>query len=119
VHTEFNCTAVLDEYGLVTTVGEQTFGKGCGQGWIRLSDGSLLILTTFLWKTPAGVCINGIGIKPDIEVGFSLAGGRDIQLEKAIEFVKENVKKFIGLDQRIPPAKLDSLRENFRKSIGL
>ena len=52
-------------------------------------------------------------------MGFSLAGGRDIQLEKAIEFVKENVKKFIGLDQRIPPAKLDSLRENFRKSIGL
>jgi carboxyl-terminal processing protease len=49
-------------------VGVKSFGKGSVQSVIPLPDGSGLRLTTARYFTPSGVCINGIGITPDVVV---------------------------------------------------
>jgi len=49
-------------------VGVKSFGKGSVQSVIPLPDGSGLRLTTARYFTPSGVCINGIGITPDVTV---------------------------------------------------
>lgn len=49
-------------------VGVRSFGKGSVQSVIPLPDGSGLRLTTAKYFTPSGVCINGIGITPDVVV---------------------------------------------------
>lgn len=50
------------------TVGTKSFGKGSVQSVIPLPDGSGLRLTTAKYFTPSGVCINGIGITPDVVI---------------------------------------------------
>jgi carboxyl-terminal processing protease len=49
-------------------VGFKSFGKGSVQSVIPLPDGSALRLTTAKYFTPSGVCINGIGITPDVVI---------------------------------------------------
>ena len=49
-------------------VGVKSFGKGSVQSVIPLPDGSGLRLTTARYFTPSGVCINGIGITPDVVI---------------------------------------------------
>jgi len=56
------------------------------QSVIPLPDGSGLRLTTAKYFTPSGVCINGIGITPDVVVE---AGDKE---DKAKEAGKENTK---------------------------
>lgn len=49
-------------------VGEKTFGKGSVQTLVNLPDGDGIKLTIAKYYTPSGVCIHGVGIKPDVEV---------------------------------------------------
>lgn len=49
-------------------IGEKSFGKGSVQTIVDLPDGDGIKLTIAKYYTPSGVCIHGIGIKPDIEV---------------------------------------------------
>lgn len=55
----------LQDYGLATVVGAQTFGKGSVQTLEPLSDGSALKLTIAKWFTPLGQVIQDNGITPD------------------------------------------------------
>lgn len=63
-------TGALQYWKHALVVGEQTYGKGSVQTIIPLvrPQGSALRLTTALYYTPAGVTIDGVGIKPDVEV---------------------------------------------------
>jgi carboxyl-terminal processing protease len=58
-------------------VGVKSFGKGSVQSVIPLPDGSGLRLTTARYFTPSGVCINGIGITPDVVVENNAPKGDD------------------------------------------
>lgn len=49
-------------------VGSKTYGKGTAQTQKELSDGSILKYTYAKWMTPKGLCVNGNGLTPDIEV---------------------------------------------------
>ena len=71
-----------------TLVGKKTYGKGVVQGWFIIGDGTSVKLTIAKYFTPNGVCIDGIGIEPDIEVsdGSYLT---DLQLKKALEILKK------------------------------
>jgi carboxyl-terminal processing protease len=81
-----------------TLVGTKTFGKGLVQELRMLEDGSGLKVTISRYFTPSGVCIQGIGIKPDIEIDVpseyknqpvsQIPRSKDIQLKSAIEAVK-------------------------------
>ena len=49
-------------------MGTTTFGKGVVQTSFVLDDGSVIKITSSKWLSPNGEWINGIGIKPDVEV---------------------------------------------------
>ncbi|MHA2609467.1 MAG: S41 family peptidase [bacterium JZ-2024 1] len=56
----------LKDYGIATTLGENSRGKAAMQSMIPLSNGSFLYLTTGHYFTPKGRDIHGKGIAPDI-----------------------------------------------------
>lgn len=67
-------TAALKEnLDMVTIVGENTYGKGTVQYPLAFSDGSMLKYTMAEWITPKGNAINGVGIRPDVEIKLDAA----------------------------------------------
>lgn len=81
-----------------TLVGTKTFGKGLVQELRLLNDGSGIKVTVSKYYTPSGVCIQGIGIKPDMEVDVTseykdlpvsqIPRSKDIQLKTGVEVLK-------------------------------
>ncbi len=78
-----------------TLVGTKTFGKGIVQVVYPLKDGSSVKLTQSRYLTPNKNDINQIGIEPDVYCDFpedmTLETFQDVQLEKAIEILKEKM----------------------------
>jgi carboxyl-terminal processing protease len=76
-------------------IGERTLGRAARQRFVRLPDGSGLILTHLLYLTPAQAVINEKGLtpdvaveQPDVEFGQPLPTS-DQTLDKAIEQLKK------------------------------
>ena len=63
-------SAVLQERGRVTVVGESTFGKNTVQQRFGLSNGGALKLTIARWVTPGGLDFGEVGVSPDVEQQF-------------------------------------------------
>jgi carboxyl-terminal processing protease len=83
--SEIVAGAVQDrEAGVV--IGTTTYGKASVQGVFGLGGDAAIKLTVANYYTPAGHGINGVGIKPDIEI--SREEGRDNQLDKAVEVLR-------------------------------
>lgn len=84
-----------------TIVGTKTFGKGLVQELKMLDDGSGIKVTISRYFTPSGVCIHGVGIKPDIEIDVpseyrnlpvsQIPREKDIQLRSAIEALQGKI----------------------------
>lgn len=72
-------------------VGEKTFGKGLVQTVFPLRDGGALKLTTKKYFTPDGTDINKIGINPDYVVKNPESGEQDLQKQRALEILKEQI----------------------------
>lgn len=53
--------------GVLTTIGQTTYGKGTEQVSVPFEDGTSLKYTIAEWKTPNGTSINKTGFEPDIE----------------------------------------------------
>ena len=70
-----------------TLVGKKTYGKGTVQTMLPLPDGSILKLTTAEYLLPNKTSIHKKGIEPIIEV--ENVEGKDLQLQKAIEILRE------------------------------
>lgn len=86
--SEIMAGAMRDQSG-IKLIGVKSFGKGSVQEQIILSDNSSLKVTIAKWLTPNGFCIHEEGLTPDIEVEAGEdEDGKDIQLEKAIEFLE-------------------------------
>jgi carboxyl-terminal processing protease len=69
-------------------VGEQTFGKGTVQTITQLPDGSGAKFTTARYYTPSGDSIEGVGVKPDVEVAAGENGellDDDPQVQAAVD----------------------------------
>lgn len=94
-------SAAVQDRGVGELVGETTYGKGVMQTTYPFSDGSALKLTTAKYYTPNGVCIDGVGVKPNYEIeanpDFQMPYisktkaefvDNDVQLDKAIEVIK-------------------------------
>ncbi len=78
-----------------TLVGTRSFGKGSVQTLVPLGDDTALKITTARYHTPADRVIDNIGIEPDIFVTLPLdyrETGSDLQLDKAVEILKEKMQ---------------------------
>ena len=83
--------AALQDNGRATIVGEKSFGKGTVNVKNDLADGGQLYVSIARWLTPDGTLIDGVGIRPDIEVLLSdedIDLRRDVQLMKAIDVLR-------------------------------
>ncbi|HAA84153.1 MAG: Carboxyl-terminal protease [Thermodesulfobacterium commune] len=61
-------TGALKDHKRALVLGQKSFGKGRVQTVIPLDDGYAVKLTTAFYYTPSGVCIDKIGISPNIEI---------------------------------------------------
>lgn len=66
----------LQDHGRALLVGTKTFGKGSVQTLIPLEGGAGLRLTTAMYYTPKGRCIQAKGIEPDVVVEQAVAPSR-------------------------------------------
>lgn len=81
----------LKDYEMAFTVGSVTYGKGVVQTTFDLSDGSMIRFTTAKYYTANDICVDGVGVKPDIatewnsnELKYRLING----IEKDKDFLK-------------------------------
>ena len=79
-------------HGRAETIGETTFGKGSVNNLWPLFDGSAVNFTIGRWYTPSGQLIEGQGIAPDIIQETPENDDEDIQLDFAIERLKELIE---------------------------
>lgn len=77
----------LRDRGRGPLIGQTTFGKGSVQLIFTLSDGSSIHVTNARWYTPNHTGIDGVGLKPDIEMEPG-TDGHDPELDRAIEYLK-------------------------------
>jgi carboxyl-terminal processing protease len=86
----------IQDTGVGTLVGHQTFGKGIVQHLYYLSDRTAIKLTVAKYFTPKGISIHGVGLVPDfpIEMDESLTRRigelpleEDVQLQEALRVV--------------------------------
>lgn len=91
--------AALSEYEWASVVGVPTVGKGHYQNTYTLSDGSGVGLSIGKYSTPDGVCLEGVGITPDVVVEVDektaadiyaqiLDPGDDPQVQAALEILQ-------------------------------
>lgn len=84
----------VQDYGIGTIVGTNTYGKGIVQNVFSLSDGTALKITSSEYYTAKGRNIHGKGIKPDVKIEYKANENdpkADNQLEKALEILKKGM----------------------------
>ncbi|MBU6431384.1 MAG: S41 family peptidase [Patescibacteria group bacterium] len=83
----------LKEQGIAKLVGTKTFGKGSVQEVVKITPDTSLKVTVARWLTPLGNSISENGLTPDFEVKLTqedFAKGKDYQMDKAIEILKNS-----------------------------
>ena len=73
--------------------GVKTYGKGCVQSVFHITSDTGLKLTTAMYYTPSGRSIHKVGVAPDVEIELPEKATADVQLKKAEEYLKEELKK--------------------------
>ncbi len=84
----------IQDYGIGTIVGTQSYGKGVVQQIFDLKDGTSVKLTIAEYFTAKGRNIHGKGITPDVEVEYEENKEKpeaDNQLDKAMEVLREKM----------------------------
>ena len=86
--------AAIKDYSKGAVVGTTSFGKGLVQQLKNLRDGTYLKLTISEYFSPEGNKINEVGVEPDyiVEIPEDTKLDSDIQLEKAIEVIRNMIK---------------------------
>lgn len=76
-------TGAIKDSKVGTIVGTKTYGKGVVQRVLNIIGGGTVKITVGRYYTPNDICIDGIGIEPDVVVE-----GEEQQLQKAIELFR-------------------------------
>lgn len=82
----------LQEHGVATLIGSQTYGKGSVQELVDIRGDASLKVTIARWLTPEGRSISEGGLTPDVEVertSEQFLAGEDPQLDEALKFLKK------------------------------
>lgn len=82
-------SGAIKDTGVGVLIGEKTFGKGIVQGIFPFGRGEGLKLTTSKYLTPSKTDIHEKGIEPDIIVQDMMLTEEDVQLKKAVEYLKQ------------------------------
>lgn len=85
--SEILAGAIADS-GSGILLGEKSFGKGSVQSIEELTGGGAIKITIAKWLTPKGTEIDGVGLKPNIEVKMTeddINNKRDPQLDAALK----------------------------------
>jgi carboxyl-terminal processing protease len=97
--------AALRDNGRAVLVGEKTFGKGSVNVSRELDDGGALFVSIRRWLTPDRIQIDGVGLRPDIEVALSdedIDLRRDSQLHRAVEHLR-GLTETVSQEAGTPP----------------
>jgi tricorn protease len=94
--------------GVGPLIGKRTWGGLVGiGGYPQLIDGGSVTAPHFAFYTPEGKWeIENRGVSPDIDIDFdpkAWRGGRDIQLEKGVEILMQELKKNPPKQSQRPP----------------
>jgi carboxyl-terminal processing protease len=84
-------SGALQDYKRGIIIGVTSFGKASVQTTFNMNDGSAIKLTTAKYYTPLGRSIQGVGIKPDLEV----KPGEIIYKEDEPEFREKDYEKHL------------------------
>jgi carboxyl-terminal processing protease len=86
----------MQELGRAVVVGERTAGAALPSIFQKLPTGALFQYAIADFRTPKGTLIEGRGVSPDVEVKLTrraLLGGRDPQLDAAVEQINKQSKQ--------------------------
>ncbi len=85
------------KYNLATVMGDATPGKTLGGRLFAMSNKDLLFLAVQSCLID-GVDLEGTGVEPDITIPFDIryCAGQDVQIEKAVEYLIEQLLKNTG-----------------------
>ena len=86
--SEILAAALRDSYG-AKLVGSTTYGKGKVQKTSTLSDGTMYKYTSAKWLTPNGLCIDEVGLKPDIEIDATADYTKDLVYNAAMDAISK------------------------------
>tara|TARA_B100000315_G_scaffold96767_1_gene88951 strand:+ start:1741 stop:2940 length:1200 start_codon:yes stop_codon:yes gene_type:complete len=86
-------TGAIMDHDRATVIGTTTFGKGSVNNLWPLNDGSGINFTVAHWFTPEGTLIEGDGISPHIIEESTEDETEDVQLDRAIEVLKELIAR--------------------------
>jgi carboxyl-terminal processing protease len=84
-------SGALIDHDRATVIGTKSFGKGSVNTLRQLSDGSGVYFSIARWHTPDGSVIEGEGITPDVVVEAPPDATEDVQLERAIQILQQNI----------------------------
>ena len=73
--------------------GVKTYGKGCVQSVFHVTTKTGLKLTTAMYYTPSGRSIHKVGVTPDVEIELPEKATVDVQLNKAEEYLRDELNK--------------------------
>ena len=73
--------------------GVKTYGKGCVQSVFHITTKTGLKLTTAMYYTPSGRSIHQVGVTPDVEIELPEKATVDVQLNKAEEYLRDELNK--------------------------
>ncbi|MGB3366682.1 MAG: S41 family peptidase [Acidaminobacteraceae bacterium] len=89
---------VLQDYDLATIIGSNSYGKGTVQNIYDLPNGSGMKMTIAEYLTPSHNKIDGVGIKPDIEVNDEnpLLKSKKDEIAKFVPMIEEREYRYLG-----------------------
>ncbi len=91
-------------------IGRRTMGGEVGSdpGWPLIDGGKIFVPAYGMWTPNGQWAIEGKGVSPDIDVQSdpnAFAKGRDPQIDKAIEYLLDRIKRNPPVQPQVPPAK--------------
>lgn len=88
--------AGLKENNRATIIGETTAGSALPALTVQLPTGAVFLYPVANFETPKGNLLEGIGVEPNVKIALdrkSLLEGKDAQLDAAIGFLKDEIRR--------------------------
>jgi len=113
----------IQDLDLGVLVGERSFGKGSVQSVFPLRDGAALKLTTALYYTPSGRCINSEENRPEARTAADIKIGKSAEKTPAPEYKTAGGRTVYGgggilPDVVVPYSKISAIAEKFERNLA-